>query len=238
MNTIGRTQHEGTSDAGQRRYDAKRDDAPSLAATARSQSYMQAAHTEWHKIQGSQRSLPERAFVKAQVLRLEDRRGPANLSVATQGEKSNSGSQFRTHLVKLFEFVSEGDDMRHMTRPEFEAYEKRVETALFQAERTMQPEDRKDFEEIATAAREHVNVRRELVDLLEERIAGETSDPRTRVPAGDDRQDEKQRWNDAVERHGFAAADAANKALLDIERAREGWAARMAKIKARTNYER
>ena len=204
VNTVGRTQHEGTSAAAEQRYRAKRDDQSSHSATARSLAYMQKAHGEWRKIQHSRAFVAQHDFIRSQMVRLEDARTTVGSRDTVHDEAGNSGSRFRTYLVKLAEIVSEGDDMRHMTRPEFEAYEKRVETALFQAEKTMPPEARKDFEEIAQAAREHVNVRREIVELLEVRGTAGMSDQRSREPGADGPQDDKQRWNDAVERHGFA----------------------------------
>jgi hypothetical protein len=221
LNTIGRTQHEGTSEAAQRRYDAKRSDAQSFPHTARSLAYSRAAQREWREIAHLQPNQAVSGYADAQILRLEERKAPAASQAFGRDEQLNSHSQFRTHLVKLTGLVSEGDDMRHMTRPEFEAYEKRVETALFQAERTMPPAERAGFDEIATAAREHVNVRRELVELNEQRARGETTDQQDRNPAGNDRDDEKQRWDEAVARHGFAAADAANRVLIEIEQSRE-----------------
>jgi hypothetical protein len=221
LNTIGRTEHEGTSAAAERRYHAKRDDRSNYSGTSRSRTYMQKAHGEWREIQLSQIPVAQKDFIRSQMSRLDDPRIALATRDSVRHEIGNSGSQFRTHLVKLAELVSEGDDMRQMTRPEFEAYEKRVETALFQAEKTLQPEERKDFEEIAQAARDHVNVRREIVELFEVRSQPGISDHRSEEPAADRQQDKTQRWNDAVERYGFAAADAANKALLDIERTRE-----------------
>jgi hypothetical protein len=182
---------------------------------------MQKAHGEWLEILKSRELGAQHDFVRSEIDRLEEVRSTVGSRDTVHQEAGNSGSQFRTYLVKLTELVSEGDDMRHMTRPEFEAYEKRVETALFQAGKTMPPEERKDFEEIAKAAREHVNVRREIVELLEVRGQHGVSEHRSQEPAADRQRDDSQRWNDAVERHGFAAADAANKALLDIERTRE-----------------
>lgn len=221
MNTIGRSQHEGTSAAAERRYDAKRDDRTSYSSSVRSQAYMHKAHGEWREVQHSLETRSQADFIQSQMARLDDRRAQVDATDTARAEMINSGSQSRTRLVKLAELVTEGDDMRHMTRPEFEAYEKRVETALFQAEKTMQPEERKDFEEIARAARDHVNVRREIVELLDTRGPSGVSDERSREPDANRQQDENHRWNDAVEKHGFAAADAANKALLDIERTRD-----------------
>ncbi|WEZ85986.1 conjugal transfer protein TraA (plasmid) [Rhizobium sp. 32-5/1] len=220
MNTIGCTEHEGTSAAAARRYHAKRDDRSDRSGTARSQAYMQKAQGEWREILQSRELGAQQNFVRSQIVRLEEVRTTAGTSKTVHQESGNSGSQFRTHLVKLAELVSEGDDMRHVTRPEFEAYEKRVETALFQAEKAMALEERKDFEEIAQAAREHVNVRREIVELLEGRGPSRISDQSSQERGADGRQDDKRRWSDAVERHGFAAADAANKVLVDIERTR------------------
>jgi hypothetical protein len=221
MNTVGRTEHEGTSAAAARRYQAKRDDRSNSSGTSRSQVYMQKAQRTWREILQSRDLGAHHDLIRSQIVRLEEVTATVGSRDTVHQEAGNSGSQFRTHLVKLIELVSEGDDMRHMTRPEFEAYEKRVETALFQAEKAMPPEERKDFEEIAQAAREHVNVRREIVGLLEVRVPSGISNQRYPEPAADHQQDDKQRWSEAVEKHGLAAADAANKALFDIETTRE-----------------
>lgn len=221
LNKIGRTEHEGTSVAAARRYLAKRDDLSSHSMTNRSHIYMQRARAEWQEIRNSKDSAVRMDFVQAQIARLSESRIGDEISSNPNPEAGNSASRFRTYLVKLTEIVSEGDDMRHMTRPEFEAYEKRVETALFQAERTMLPEEREDFEEIAQVTREHVNVRREIVELLEARGPTGISEQRSQKVAADHELDDKQRWSEAVERYGFSAADAANKALVDVERTRE-----------------
>jgi hypothetical protein len=219
-NTIGRTHHEGTSKAAQRRYDAQVHDETRFATTARSQSYRLAAQKEWANLVDTRGPKTQQDYVEAQIHRLEDRSAPAQSRDAADRGKLNSGSQFRTHLVGLAELVLEKDDTQPMTRAEFELFEKRVETALFQAERTMPPEERKDFEEIATAARDHVNLRRELVELAE-RLTGETTFARQQGAAAERRHGDTQRWNDAVERYGFAMAEAANKALMEIEQSRD-----------------
>ncbi len=108
--------------------------------------------------------------------------------------------------------------MRQMSRSEFEAYEKRVETALFQAERVIPANERANFDEIASAAREHVSVRRELMELQEqngERIASD--EPRLRE--GDN--DANVRWDEAVARHGLRTVEAANEIMLEVEHYRE-----------------
>lgn len=57
--------------------------------------------------------------------------------------------------------------MQEMTRPEFEAYEKRVESALTTMEQSLDDSERASFEEIAVAAREVIGIRREHVELSE-----------------------------------------------------------------------
>ncbi len=217
VNRLGRTEHAATSAAAQRRYDAKRDDRPSLPESGRSQAYGRAAQRQWLDIDGSQLSQPARAFVAAQLIRLGDR--SADRQRSGQGETSSSGGPFQTQLLKLVELVSEGDAMRHMTRAEFDAYETRVEAALFQAQRTIAPQERAGFDEIVAAAREHVNVRRELVALTEQRPRGASGDRDDDGTAG--RTDDRHRWNDAVARYGRAAAAAANAVLVEVERSRD-----------------
>lgn len=220
MNMIGRTQHEGTSASAQHRYDAKRSDEKSFPRTPHSKAYARMAQQTWHSIGTSRLSPSHKDFAEAQVVRFGVRPADAEAKTVRQDQPLNSGSQFRTYLVKLTELVSENDDMRHMTRPEFEAYEKRVEIALFQAERALPPHERDEFEEIAKAAREHVNVRREIMDMLEQR-GHDAGDAPSRSPGVNEAEDEKLRWNRAVERHGYAVAETANRHLVEIEQSRE-----------------
>lgn len=221
VNTIGRTRHEGTSSVADRRYTQKRDDLPSYSATTRSRAYMHKAHGEWQEMRHSRGARRQQDFIRSQLARLDDRQAPVDGRDPAREEAINSSSQFRRHLVKLAELVSEGDDMRHMTRPEFEAYEKRVETTLLLAQKAILPEEREDFEEIAQAAREHVNVCREIVELLEDRAANRISNLQSSEPGNGAPHYDKQRCDTGVTSHGLAATDAANKALVDIELIRE-----------------
>ena len=219
VNTIGRTQHEGTSVAAGLRYEAKRDDHPGYPATVRSRVYMQTAYREWQGMRYSQTVVVQKDFIRSQMDRLVDPRAASAKQGTVAHEAGNSGSHFRTHLVKFAELVSEGDNMRHITRPEFEAYEKRVETALFQAERTVASDEKDGLMEISRIAREHVAARRELMESTEEQTS-KLPAPRESLSRAAEREDEQRRWIDAVERHGPDAAAAANKALVDIERVR------------------
>lgn len=47
------------------------------------------------------------------------------------------GSHYRTNLVKLQNIILEGEKVREMSRSDFEAYEKEVETALFRLGRNL-----------------------------------------------------------------------------------------------------
>lgn len=73
--------------------------------------------------------------------------------------------------------------MRQMTRPEFEAYEKRVETVLQDVEKTLDTAELQDFVEVAAAARDVVNIRREYVGVREEIEANERQEPQRREPS-------------------------------------------------------
>lgn len=164
----GRTQHEGTSYAGQRRYDAKRSDQRSAASTADNKDYSLSARQEWLSVAGSSTEADAKKFALVQAKRIESEFSPATSRGVSLSESKNSNAQYRTNLVTLVKVVTEGETMRHMTRQEFAIYEMRVETALLQAERFTPQDQWKGFEEIASAAREHVNVRRELMELQEQ----------------------------------------------------------------------
>jgi len=221
VNTIGKTVHEGTSDFAQVRYEAKRRDDPGFATTKRSQSYERVARREWSEVSKFSALEVASRFAATQADRLNDRQLKVESGRPEPVEAVNSHSQFRTHLVNLSGIISESDDMRHMTRPEFEAYEKRVETALFQAERSMPENERKDFSEIADAAREHVNVRRELVELIEQRTADYRADARAVDEPNLDGHDRPQGAQGGSERLGVRGDDAANSARVENDRARE-----------------
>lgn len=214
----GRTQHQGTSPAAQRRYDGKRSDRQSAATTRDSKNYALSARQEWMSVAKESGQADIVAFASAQAERLVS--GVSRIEAHGPGSSSpgSSRSQYRTNLVNLMKVVSEGETMRHMTRQEFETYEKRVETALFQAERVTPQDERKSFAEIASAAREHVNVRRELMELQEQN--GRPDRREDRDPQDRD-EDPRARWDDAVSRHGARVVEAANQVMLEVERYRD-----------------
>lgn len=57
--------------------------------------------------------------------------------------------------------------MQRMTRPELDAYEKRVEAALSSVEQSLDESERASFEEVAAAARDVITIRREYLEMTE-----------------------------------------------------------------------
>lgn len=218
MSRAGRTGHQGTSPAAQRRYDAKRSDRPSAASTMDSKNYALSARQEWMSVAKESGQADIIAFASTQAERLASVVSRVSTHEVGSSVSENSRSQYRTNLVNLVKVVSEGETMRHMTRLEFETYEKRVETALFQAERVTPQDERKSFEEIASAARDHVNVRRELMELQEQNGRPDRREDRD---AQDRDGDSRARWDDAVSRHGLGVVEAANRVMLEVERYRD-----------------
>ncbi len=219
ISTLGRTQHEGTSEAAQHRYDAKRGDGRSFARTERSRNYTETVRRAWAKVAEKSESKTVTSFAKTQLSRLEEQEAAGERRVPLAGQSDHSRPRAKADLDTLMTFLSEGDEMRQLSRSDFEAYEKRVETALFQAKRLVQSDQALDFEEIATAARAHVNVHRDLMELREqENEQGARLEPLVR------RQDlgnGSRSWDDAVSRHGLQAVEAANTVMLEVEYARE-----------------
>jgi hypothetical protein len=221
VNREGRTEHVGTSEAAQARYDAKRSGRRTVPKSDRSRQYIIKVQGSWQKI--------ALASGDQQTATYAARHGEYLQSglLATQTETSATvihadfGSNFRTNLVTLEEMVLEGQQLRETSRAEFEVYEKKVETALFKLERSVAPEDRADFDEVAGLARDFVNQKRELVELYEQRKEVLTErgveDPREEplYPANTE-------WNAAVAKHGQGVVEAGNDALVDIEHYRDG----------------
>lgn len=150
LNYRGRTEHEGTSEAAHARYESKRANTVSLAGSDPSRQYAAAAVYVWNELSKELPGTRAGAFATLQKDRMET-------------------AALRNIGTILFGGRIEGevDQMREMTRPEFEAYEKRVEAALASVERTLGRSERADFDEIAAAAREIVDIRRAYLEFTE-----------------------------------------------------------------------
>ncbi|RWG46478.1 MAG: conjugal transfer protein TraA, partial [Mesorhizobium sp.] len=218
VNREGRTEHIGTSEAAQARYDAKRSGRRALAKSDRSREYTVKATQSWQKIalvSGDRSIVAYAAQQRDQLI--------AGLSAGEAEATSNIvhadfGSKFRANLVTLQNLVLEGDELRATSRTDFEAYEKKVETALFKLERIVGPEERSDFDEVAALAREHVNQRRELMQLHEQRneaVAEQGNEDQGR----DQRGEVNEQWEAAITKHGEAIVEAANDVLMEIDAA-------------------
>jgi hypothetical protein len=198
----GRTEHVGTSEAAQARYDAKRSGRRTYAKSERSQQYTKKAKQNWEKValaSGDQRLI---AYAVQQRDRLISGLLDGGAETTSNVVHADFGSNFRANLVILQKLVLEGEELREASRVEFEAYEKKVETALFNLERSVGPDERADFDEVATLAREHVNQRRELVGLYEQRNE-------LRAEQKQEEQAEPE-WQAAVAQDGDVAVDAGN----------------------------
>lgn len=165
----GRTEHVGTSEPAQKRYDAKRSGRRMLAKSDKSLSYIIKAQETWRKVAVASGDRQIVAFATQHREYLETGLSAATEEASARVIHADFGSNFRANLVTLQEMVLEGQKLRETSRAEFEAYEKTVETALFKLERTVAPDDRADFNEVAGLARDFVNQKRELMELYEQR---------------------------------------------------------------------
>lgn len=218
VNREGRTEHIGTSEAAQARYDAKRNGRRALAKSERSREYTVKATQSWQKIALASGDRSIIAYAAQQRDQLISGLSAGEAEAASNIVHADFGSKFRANLVTLQNLVLEGDELRETSRTDFEAYEKKVETALFKLERNVAPDDRSDFDEIATLAREHVNQRRELMQLHEQRneaVAEQGNEDQRR----DQRGEVNDQWEAAVTKHGEAIVEAANDVLMEIDAA-------------------
>ncbi|NNU63043.1 LPD7 domain-containing protein [Ochrobactrum soli] len=165
----GRTEHEGTSAAAQSRYDAKRSGRRSVARSVRSREYTVKVTQSWEKIAmaSGDRQIASYAIQQRDIV-------VSISSLQSEAKTSNIvhadfGSHYRTNLVKLQNIILEGHKVREMSRSDFEAYEKEVETALFRLGRNLGPEEKADLDQVAQYTREHVNLMREHMELTEQR---------------------------------------------------------------------
>jgi len=217
----GRTEHVGTSEAAQARYDAKRGGRRTVAKSDRSRQYIIKVQESWQKVALAGGDRQAVAYARQHQKYLESSVSTAQMETSGTVIRADFGSNFRANLATLQEMVLEGQELREMSRAEFEAYEKKVETALFKLERSVSADDRADFDEVAGLARDFVNQKRELVDLYQQRKealqeqGGEVPRSEPRDPANDE-------WDAAVAKHGEVVVDAGNEAMIEIEHYREG----------------
>ncbi len=217
----GRTEHEGTSKTAHARYRAKRLNEVGLAGSDPTRHYAAAALDVWNELAREQPEIEARAFAVAQRNRVEmaARMNQSDIIIAQDQEDA-----VRNKInMALFGELIEGkvDQMREMTRPEFEAYEKRVEAVLASVGQSLDASDRVEFAEVAAAAREVVDIRREYLDFTE-RQADAAAPAARRNNGGERREDANAEWDAAVARFGAQAVEAANEILIQVEHYREG----------------
>jgi hypothetical protein len=219
----GRTEHEGTSSAAHSRYRAKRSNDIDLANTDRSRQYAATAAEAWSDLANEAGGSGEGAFAMRQSHRLEQSmENTQNERVFV--DRAKEPVKNITNMIELTEFVNgEDGQMREMTRPEFEAYENRVEAVLSSVEQTLDEMDRADFDEIAAAAREVVDIRREYLEFTERQVDREGGQEH-RGSLDDRSEDPNAQWNAAVARLGLEAVETANEVLVEVSHYREGLA--------------
>ncbi|MGK9204374.1 conjugal transfer protein TraA [Sinorhizobium meliloti] len=217
----GRTEHVGTSEAAQARYDAKRSGRRTVAKSDRSRQYIIKVQKSWQKLALAGGDRQTVAYATQQQKYLESSISTAQTETSGTVIRADFGSNFRINLATLQEMVLEGQELREMSRAEFETYEKKVETALFKLERSVSADDRADFDEIAGLARDFVNQKRELVDLYEQRKEA-LAEQGGEAPRSDPREPANDEWDAAVAKHGEAVVEAGNQAMIQIEHYREG----------------
>ncbi|GGG12998.1 hypothetical protein GCM10010924_47700 [Rhizobium wenxiniae] len=221
VNLDGRTEHVGTSLPAQARYGAKRRERRTVASSERSVIYTKMVQETWQKIASVGGDGNITAFAESRYAALS--KGISRPLSAENAEMARPDftSSFRTNMMSLQNMLLEGQDLRQQSRSEFEAYEKSVESALFKLERSAEAGERASFEEVSGAARDIVDIRRELLEIHERDSDREASD-RPASGQGDQARDgANDRWAAAVERHGEAVVDAGNEAMLTIEHYRE-----------------
>ncbi len=214
----GRTEHEGTSPIAHARYQAKRTNEINHATTDRSRRYAAQAAEAWNDLADEERGKREAAYALQQSGRLE---GFADDYQKDRGFERAYPEAIKkvANMVELAEFLNgEDGQMQEMTRPEFEAYEKRVEAVLASVEQTLDATERADFDEVAAAARDVVDIRREHLELSERQGRGEAREPARE--GHDDDQTHVARDNlfdEAVARHGERAVREGDKILAEYD---------------------
>ena len=171
----GRTEHKGTSSAAQARYDGKRANRHFVSRSERSVGYALAAVQVWEEIKHSDPNKAVVEFATAQMDRLQAAFRESQIDIGKL-KSSVIPTNLEANMVKLARLVGAGGPpVRAMTRQEFVTYENRFEEVLATVESSVKPAERAYFDEIAAAAREVINIRREYLKLMERERDADTS---------------------------------------------------------------
>lgn len=152
-NTVGRTQHIGTSAAAQARYDAKRAEEPSILRTDRSIRYTENVLSAWKEISenGSSVIVSQRAgYAQSSVVSglLKALSDTHPIKYVTNDVLSRT-----SNMVTLFDAVKEGVRMNDLTVEDFPAYAEGVHKALDDIKSVVAlPEDVATFEALEKQA--------------------------------------------------------------------------------------
>ncbi|MEI9412674.1 relaxase/mobilization nuclease domain-containing protein [Mesorhizobium salmacidum] len=182
---VGRSEHGGTSASAHARYLAKRSNLPHAAKSVRSARYLREVAQAWNAIA---RGSTEKKIANFAGDQLERIRAAARYTeIVTQRQSSGQAADRDDPTVLLARELFGGEEaaMLAMTRPEFEAYEKRIEAILADVGRSIEPWERKQFNEVVEAAREVMSIRRENLRISEQQLAASEADRNAQVRTGE-----------------------------------------------------
>lgn len=169
VNLVGRTEHVGTSEAAQIRYDAKRAGLALVSASPRSVDYANRARLAWEGI----------ASVSADevVVRFATRTEKALGIAMAQAEDARASAAdgfyavpyYAANLTKLTEIVKDAMEVADMTPAQFRGFEQDVEDALLRSRRAGGEDKRSTMDELEASVRGHVQVMKQYQELQDQR---------------------------------------------------------------------
>lgn len=216
----GRTEHDGTSEAASARYETRRSNRPRLAGSDRSRAVTAAAASVWDELATAGHDSRLRAFALLQRGRLNAAEKHNQIDIVID----ENGARIIKKMISMLSLLERGeskeDKMREMTRPEFEVYQKRVESVLASVEQTLGSSDRADFDAVAAAAREVVGIRREYLEGVERQAT--MLEGTSRRDSGEQRDSVNAQWDTAVAMFGAEAVERANEILIQVDHYRDG----------------
>lgn len=169
VNLVGRTEHVGTSEAAQIRYDAKRAGLAIVSAAPRSIEYTEKASRIWAEIAANSNNSKVARFAEKAEKSIEMAISQAEFAAKNAGNHGTVVPFYAANLIRLAETVTEGMHMTEMNRSQFEEYEKNVEGAIWRTTRAFGPGERDDLNSVIAAARNHVQLTKQELELREQR---------------------------------------------------------------------
>lgn len=165
-----RTQHEPTSTSAAVRYFNKRENTSHIANTAQSRAYALKAALNWQQVAIANADTLIAVNSAQYCTKILDTVLDIQTDQAGKVIAFNPDYSAANGIAALIRLVQEADTMPSMNRQAFEAYEKVAEQSIYKVEQIIPDDNRQEYEEVITLARQAIDAERNMMLFHEEEV--------------------------------------------------------------------